>query len=593
MRDLYGFSLSFCSQNGGIVYDIKHDNFSVRVYDDENLYVIAQTSWKASDSARDIANDYQRKKGDWIPSRYTNGSFALIDKRNGEVFVGRDRTYASHLYYYFDGREHHYTTDNAHLINYCNVLDAEALDMMLMNNIKVMSALPLFKGSKAILPGHYLRHVSPYEKCRQEGVFWRIEPCEVPSDYEKAIGRYGELFIDSIKNNVENDEAAVWLSGGSDSAAIMGALHKLNIKNVQAAHMYYKGNFDFEHDDVDILRDTYGFNLKNVTPDVQSEVWRKYVDECLLNVTFNSFGISIPSHILAGTHLGSVVNRGSTAMIGEFCLLDSGFSEQNDKTRNFRRWLYRGGGRYFAKGLKILPDSCSVDWEKSHVGGNRVSHKLRILQSVLFSMGRPGLWYSGMKIGLRGGVLPVPDFESTLLSKDYETHKWTRLYEGVFKEFESMLVQTNWKSAIDTMLSNWYSEFSNTSMANDSCALSGMQYCLPFSSVDFLDYQSSLPEKWKIDKKIQKDMCLKYLNMPKDVAFRNKNHERTVPYDVLVYPFMQTPEFNKQFKEEIMNTDFGPLKKGIRSDLDNMWANRKFALHGLMLWINKYNLKVE
>lgn len=415
----------------------------------------------------------------------------------------------------------------------------------------------------------------------------------MPSNYDKAVEQYGDLLVDSIKNNIANDEVAVWLSGGSDSAAIMGALHRLNVKNVQAAHMYYKGNFDFEHNDTDKLRDAYGFNLKNVTPNVQSEEWRKYVDESLQNVTMNSFGISIPSHVLSGAYLGSVVNKGSTAMIGEFCLLDSGFSEQNDKTRNFRRWLYRGGGRYIANGLKVLPECCFVDWENRQSHGSAMNHRLKILQSILFSIGRPGLWYSGMKIGRHGGVLPVPDFERTLLSEDYKTHKWTRLYEGLFKEFESMLHQTNWKAAIDTMLSNWYSEFSNTSMANDCCALSGMQYCLPFSSVDFLDYQSSLPEKWKIDKKIQKDMCLKYLNMPKDVAYRNKNHERTVPYDVLVYPFMQTPEFNKQFKEAIRNTDFGPLNNGIRNDLDNMWANRKFALHGLTLWINKYNLKVE
>ncbi len=599
MRTLYGFTLSFSNGKNALEYTINTDDFSVRKYEDENVFVVTQTSWKKTDAAADIALDYCKCGcNNWTPSRYTNGSFALVDKKNGEIYVGRDRTYASHLYYFFDGEQHHYTTDDAQLVNYTKVLDAEAVDMMLMNNIKVMAALPLFKGSKAVLPGHFLHHVLPYIGVGHEGVFWRIEPCMIPSNYDKAIERYGDLLVDSINNNIENDEVAVWLSGGSDSAAIMGALHRMNVKNVQAAHMYYKGNFDFEHDDVNTLRDAFGFNLKNVTPDVRSEEWRKYVDHSLLNVTLNSLGISIPSHVLSGSYLGTVVDKGSTAMIGEFCLLDSGFSEQNDKTRNFRRWLYRGGGRYFAKGLKVLPDGCFVDWEKYrgvHPKGRveKLNYRFRILQSLLYSTGRPGLWYGGMKIGMKGGLYPIPDFTTSFLSKDYETHIWDRLYKGVFSEFEEALKTNKWTAAIDTMLSNWYSEFSNTSMANDSCALSGMQYCLPFSSVDFLDFQSSLPEKWKIDKKIQKDMCHRFLNMPEEVAYRNKNHSRSVPYEQIVYPYMQSVEWNKNFLERIYSTDFGPLTDGIRKDGDYMWFNRKFALHAIMLWMNKYGLKIE
>ncbi len=433
----------------------------------------------------------------------------------------------------------------------------------------------------------------------QVAVFWKIEPCKIPANYDDAVNQYGKLLVDSIKNNIDNDEAAVWLSGGSDSAAIMGALHKLGVGNVHAAHMYYKGNFDFEHDDVNSLQKAYGFNLKNVTPNVQSEEWRKYVDDSLLNVTINSFGISIPSHVLSGKYLGSVVTHGATAMIGEFCMLDSGFTEQNDKTRNVRRWLYRGGGRHLATGIRLLPQGCYVDWEKQRwlysytSREEKVKYRIKLLQSILFSIGRPGMWYSGMKIGRRGGLLPIPDFNGSFLPEDYESHKLKRLFDGVFDEFETMLKTDNWENAIDTWLCNWYSEFSNTSMAADASAIAGMQYCLPFSSVDFLDFQSSLPEKWKIDKKIQKDMCYNYLNMPKDVAYRNKNHSTDIPYDVLVYPFMQTPEFNKEFEERVKNTDWGPLNDGIKKSLGNMWARRKFAVYALMLWIHEYNLKIE
>ncbi len=601
MRKLYGFTLSFSKGSGKIEYTLNHDDFSVREYEDDQVHVVVQTSWKASDSAKDIAVDYKahKKSSGWTPSRYTNGSFAVVDKKDGEVYVGRDRTYASHLYYYSDGNRHLYTTDNADLLNYCKVLDAEALDMMLWNNIKVMAALPIVKGSKAILPGHFCRHVPPYTGGGQTAVFWKIGPCGVPSNYEDAVNRYGELLVDSIKNNISNDEAAVWLSGGSDSAAIMGALHKLGVGNVQAAHMYYKGNFDFEHDDVNALQRIYGFNLKNVTPDVHSEEWRKFVDDSLLNVTINSFGISIPSFVFSGKYLQSVVTPGTTAMVGEMCLLDAGFTEQNDKTRKIRRWLYRGGGRHLAMGIKMLPESCCVDWEcqralSSHTSkAEKVRYLLKLMQSILYAMGRPKIWYSGMKIGRLGGLLPIPSFSGTFFSDNFETHRWNRLCEGVFDEFEESLKNNKWTAAIDTMLCNWYSEFSNFSMTADACSLSGLQYCFPFSSVDFLDFQSSLPEKWKIDKKIQKDMCYKYLGMPHEVAYRNKNHGREVPYDVLVYPFMQTSEFNKEFEEMVNNTDFGPLTIGIKKSLGNMWANRKFALYALMLWIHKYNLYIE
>ena len=382
----------------------------------------------------------------------------------------------------------------------------------------------------------------------------------------------------------------------------MGALHKLGVGNVYAAHMYIKDNFAFEHEDVELLQKTYGFGLKYISPDNNEDYWQKYVKSSLLNVTMNSMRSTLPSYRKSAEWMASVVPSGTVALTGELCLLDAGFSDSSDSTRNYRRCLYRGGGRWLAMGAKLLPNQFMIDWDKhryvkfSSLGK---AEKMRIwfyyLISALYSFGRPGYYYAGMELGYKRGVISAPWIAQSFLPRDYKSNTWDRFYEGLFEDFENMMVKNSWKASIDTMLNSWYSEFSSMTMANDSAAFGKLSYCMPFSSVDCQDYQSSLPEKWKKDKKIQKDMCAQYFGMPKQVAYRMKNHARQTPYEVMAYPWLATPAFKKWIMNKVKEMDFGPLNKGLSrwTELGSYSFTQLFFYFGLILQMEEYGLKVE
>lgn len=143
------------------------------------------------------------------------------------------------------------------------------------------------------------------------------------------------------------------------------------------------------------------------------------------------------------------------------------------------------------------------------------------------------------------------------------------------------------------MLNGWYSEFSNFAMANDTCSYANLRNSFPFSSVKLMDYASSLPEKWKKDKIIQKDMCRAFLNMPEQVAYRVKDHSRELPYDKLVYPFMYGEE-RKNIVEFINSHDFGPLNENLKNWVKKDCSGRPFfAIYGIALQMDEYGLRIE
>lgn len=392
------------------------------------------------DTALDLAQQYKscaNNGKEFLASRHTCGSFVIIDKSQNVIITGRDRTIASHLYHYNKGNEHLFTTDWFQLLQRTKILDAVALDLMLMHNNKVIASFPLLKDCKSILPGYQIVLDATGIK---ELMFHRIKHTEVPDNYNEAVIKYGELLTESIHDSIGQDQhTAVFLSGGSDSAALVGALSKLGVKNVDATHIYYKGNFDFEHEDCELLQKTYGFNLRNTNNDQYSPQWHAMVKKVLVEASPNAFDFSIPSYFLMGDILKESVPIGTTAMSGELCLLDAGFSESNDPSRNFRRQLYRGFGHNLPYLFKILPSSCAINLEKHRYQSiynmskiERVMMYLRFIYSSLYAIGRPDYFYCGMKLGVLGGKLPVPNLSKSLLPDGFESNVWKRFQDDFF-----------------------------------------------------------------------------------------------------------------------------------------------------------------
>lgn len=592
MKKVHGFYVEVDRAGGGCFFVNGRDDFSSAEYDQDGVSVFVQAGCRSSISAKAIAESYCRNKNSYVPSRYAEGSFLIIDSVNNRVIVGRDRSQAYHLYVISNNDKLHVTTDISSLCGtVCKTLDATAVDLYLNQGI-ALAPFPLLKGASALLPGHYRTYDSVRAGDDQE--FWRIQAVEVPENYDEAVERYGDLFLETIRRNVPGSQAAVFLSGGSDSAAVMGGLYKLGVPDVQATHMAIKGNFPFEREDVTALHKAYGFNLHYVTPDFEDCNWPDYVRESLTLSSPNSVYISLPAYMQMGRELGGHVQAGTTVFNGEMCLLDQGFNESGDSTRSIRRWLYMQGGRQLTKGIPIWPDAGAVDWSKvrrPYLERRSWSDKRDVLrttlQSFIHAIGRPADYYAGLKLGYRG----FPGIWSglSLLPSDYNNDLRTVFMEQFFNFYEAELKGGDWRQTIAAMNTCWYSESSNFTMPTDAAGHGQMGMCFPFSSVDLMDFAASLPMEWTVDKKIQKDMCKRVLDMPDQVAYRLKNHKQNFSYFDAAYGKMR-----QEMLSTVLETDFGPLQDGIYKthEVGKLKDNKLVTLFGLAQWINEYGLQV-
>lgn len=593
MKHIHGFYVEVDRSNR-IHFQVKgRDDFSSAGYKQDEVTVFVQAGGRSAVSAKALAESYCTDRADYVPSRYTEGSFLIIDSANRRVIAGRDRLQAYHLYIYIDDDKLHVTTDIAALCGIvCKELDATAVDLYLNQGI-VLPPFPLLKGIEALLPGHYRTYDAVQAGADRE--FWRVQTVDIPDRYDAAVERYGELFLESIRRNISGSQAAVFLSGGSDSAAVMGGLHKLGVSDVQAAHMAIKGNFPFERDDVKALQAAYGFTLHYVTPDFEISGWADYVKQSLTLGSPNSIYISLPTYLQMGKELGGLVPKGTTVFNGEMCLLDQGFNESSDSTRTIRRWLYMQGGRNLAKMFPIWPESGAVNWGKVRkpcLIRKDWRHKRDVLrttvQTFLYAIGRPADYYAGLKLGYRG----FPGIWSglSLLPADYSNDLRPVLMSRFFDQFKESLKGADWRRTIAAMNTCWYSESSNFTMPTDAAGHGQMGMCFPFSSVDLMDFAASLPMEWTMDKKIQKDMCSRVLHMPDQVAYRMKNHKQDFSYFDTAYGMMKA-----EMEAMVQDTDLGPLNIGITQlyEAGKLSGNKLISLYGLAQWINQFGMKVR
>lgn len=591
MKEINGFVCNIDCTDGDLKYEFGNDDISVYIYEDSELIVYVQTSLKSRDEAKWLAKKYKDCDKPFIPLRETSGSFIIIDKTNKSLIVGRDRTQAYHLYYSINDKKISVATDIRVFFNKYNTLDAVSVDAAIMNGYAI-AQFPVIKGVKSLMPGHFISCNTKMDV--KEGVFWSIKKVSVPDEYDEAVKHYADLLMNSISSNLSNDTAAVFLSGGSDSAAVMGALHKIGVGNVHAVHMSIKNNYEFEDEDVRCLHEKYKFNLKFITPNYENtKEWKDYVNKTILEGSIYSAYISFPAYHLMGSYLSEQVPKNTTVFNGELCLLDVGFTESSDITRGLRRWLFVEKGRSLSSGIKIFPDFLQVDWEKNrrpyYLGTNWIDKLYvldKVIRSCLHSIGRPAEYFAGLKMGCCG--FPGYFLGRSLLPNGYCANSQEKA-NAFFVNYVDGLCSEDWKRVMATMTSCWYSEASNFTMPTDVASYGGLTMCFPFSSVDLMDFASSIPNNWCIDKKIQKDACKMIFDMPSQVAYRMKNHKQSFDYFETLYGSIK-----KEMVNVILETDFGPLNDGIKKLLEHkQYGMQVFDLYYYAIWIRNYNMKVE
>ncbi|MCB9785475.1 MAG: hypothetical protein H6744_02165 [Deltaproteobacteria bacterium] len=569
----------------------RETSVSARVTGDSGLVACVIASSRPRARATALLAACERDPAAFVPARETQGSFLLWDPTRRELLLGRDRTACYHLYAgWRDGALYVATGVEPFLGTVSTEFDPVGRDLFLAYSSPV-APFPIYRGIHPLLPGRYLR-LDPAElltepDLRASRTFWRIEQTEVPGDYDAAVRRYGELFLDNVSDHLEGGTAGVMLSGGSDSACVVGALAHLGTPEVQAVHMRIEGHQDQEQALVEALRARFGFHLELVRPTDAAGDWLEHVRESIRWHVCGSYD-TFPTYRLMGQRLAALLPAGSTVYNGEMCLLDQGFSDAADPRRDLKRWLYRGAGRRLARGPRLVPHALR---KVGRALGQRESMPAAMAETaleLLHAVGRPEYWYAGMKVGGRG----FPGAPRAIYRFSQQQRGWDTpeaVVQGFFRDQAPGLSGPDWRAATATMANAWYSESSNFTMPLYALGQADLSLCFPFSGVGLMDFAASLPTAWAQDKRIQKDMSHRVLGLPEDVAYFQKDHSRAVNYAQIVYP----PDVQRQILAAIAAHDYGAIQPGVTHRLEQLARGERqysvvmFALYCLSLYADE------
>ncbi len=546
------------------------------------------TAWlvassRSTERAAALLEVYERDPSGFRPPRETLGSFLIVDPARERVCMGRDRTAVYHVYAaQRDGVLYASTHPEPFLGTVCQAFDPVGLDLLLAYGIAI-APFPIYEGLHAVMPGQWLdldrADLGGPVELGWGKVFWQIERVEVGGDYDAAVQRYGDLFLANVEDNLQGSAAGVYLSGGSDSACVMGALAALGVDQVVAAHMQVEGHMDAEMGLVEALRRAYGFELELVYPKAWDGDWMAWVRE---SITHDMTGCyhSFPAFRLLARRLVERVPAGTTIFNGEMCLLDQGFSDASDRWRGLKRWLYRGGGRRLAQLGPVVPSAVR---ELSGRIGKRTSMAAAMTESaleLLHALGRPEFFFAGMKVGGRkfpGAPRSIYRFAQAGGAQDTPS----AVVSGFFEHYSDALLTDAWPQVVATMANSWYSEASNFTAPLRALGSPDVSMCFPFSSVGLMDFAASLPTEWAVDKRVQKDMSARVLGMPDDVAFFMKDHGAATRYTDLMFSKAQQAEM----LAAVRGHDYGGFQPGVDRRLRQLAVgDRQFSLVEYMLF---------
>lgn len=568
----------------------RETSVSVRVDAESGVTACMIASSRPGERLAALLKAYDRDPGGFVPARETQGSFLIWDPKRRQILLGRDRTACYHLYTgYRDGALYVATGVEPFLGTVSTRFDPVGRDLFLAFSSPV-APFPIYHGIHPLLPGRYLR-LDPAEllsepDLRASETFWQIERAEVPGDYDEAVKRYGELFLENVSGHLQGSTAGVMLSGGSDSACVVGALAALGVPEVICAHMRIDGHQDQELGLVEALRARFGFALDIVRPSDFKGDWLEHVRESVqwhLPGSYDTF----PTYRLMGQRLGERVAPGSTVFNGEMCLLDQGFSDAADAKRGLKRWLYRGRGRDLARAPKLVPHALQKLSRRLGKSETMPAAIAETALELLHAVGRPEYWFAGMKVGGKG----YPGAPSAIyrFSQQAPWDTPNAVVDGFFTDYAAALTGPAWRESVATMANAWYSESSNFTMPLYALGAADLSLCFPFSGVGLMDFAASLPAEWAQDKRIQKDMSHRVLGLPKEVAYFQKDHTHAVNYARIVYP----EPIQQAIIGAIRAHDYGPIQPAVTHRIEQLARGERqysvvmFALYCLSVYADE------
>ncbi len=200
-------------------------------------------------------------------------AFAIYNKKNKELFLGRDRFGVKPLYYTKKKKEFIFSSTIKSILKskiVKPILTKKELAQILSLGPSKAIGSGIFKDIKELRPGHYLIYKKGKIKVKR---YWKLKSKKNKDTFEEATKKVNELLTDSIKRQMISDvPIATLLSGGLDSSIITAVVaNNLNQPlttysiDYQDNDKYFKKNkFTVSQDKyyIDIMSKTFNTNHK-------------------------------------------------------------------------------------------------------------------------------------------------------------------------------------------------------------------------------------------------------------------------------------------------------------------------------------------
>ena len=153
-------------------------------------------------------------------------SFAIWNKESRELFFARDHIGVKPLYYFWDGARFIFSSEIKAILE-CGV--PREIDFESFNNYFRLLYVPgprtIWKNIYKLQPAHWAKLTDGKLEIKK---FWEISDFENLSSKDEAARQIQELLRDSVRGQVISERpVGVYLSGGIDSTAVLGAIREV------------------------------------------------------------------------------------------------------------------------------------------------------------------------------------------------------------------------------------------------------------------------------------------------------------------------------------------------------------------------------
>lgn len=403
-------------------------------------------------------------------------TFVIHDRRDGSLFLARDRLGVKPLYVYRSPTLFAFASEIKALLAHPDI-DARVDESVLPVQLALKYTLDdrtLFKGIRRLPPGHWIRI---FEGEATERRYWdvRFTPKRKYTSEAQALGDFRERFRDAVDSRLMSDvPLGVFLSGGIDSSVIAAAMATLVDEPIKAFSVAFaeRGYSELAYSRSVARHVGAGIREVVVTPSQWFAAWPRMVyheDEPIAHPS------SIPLHFvseLAARHVKVVLTgEGSDELLG-------GYERYYQTLANLRmgRLLPRGLVGVTRRLIDLLPD--------------RFTPKRKAVRTSLYlENDLESLYLDNYAAFPRWSLRDA-------LQPQYSGELCDRVYEG----FHSLLTSSDAEELLDQILyTDLKTYLQELLMKQDQMSMSAsLESRVPFLDHHLVEFVCSLPLEFKL-----------------------------------------------------------------------------------------------